>query len=93
MSICGYPGLLEAYAANGRTGKALSCPFQAKKSFECAFDPIDRRALRHYRENVEAMSSCDFRSVFHELATGQLGISGTTLFPGFTPAPALGILS
>ena len=35
----------------------------------------------------------DFRDVFAELARAQLGVDGSSLFPGYTPGPGPGIVS
>ena len=43
-----------------------------------------------YQERDVAVTT-DFRDVFAELARAQLGIDGSSLFPGYTPGPGPGI--
>ena len=45
-----------------------------------------------YEERDLAVTT-DFRDVFAEVARAQLGVDGSSLFPGYTPGPGPGIVS
>ena len=45
-----------------------------------------------YQERDLAVTT-DFRDVFAELARAQLGVDGSSLFPGYTPGPGPGIVA